>query len=456
MGKGVTEIRRPVKETFTGQAGLEKRMQTSLSAITEKAKRDKKYRFRNLYRMLNGGSLIDTWQAMNRRAAAGVDGYTVKDYEANFLENIVDLTKRLKGKRYRAKLVKRVYIPKSNGKMRPLGLPSVEDKLVQGVAARILGSIYEADFHQNSFGYRRNRKAWDALDKIRRYGTFEKINFVVEADIRGFFDNIDHDWLIRMLEERIDDRAFLNLIRKWLKAGILETDGATIHPVKGTPQGGIISPVLANIYLHYALDLWFEKKVRKHCVGKAFLVRYADDFVCLFQYRSDAERFYRVLPKRLGKFGLEIAPEKTHLLSFSKEDLKGCEAFDFLGFEHRWIKGARGQVYMRRRTSRKRLRASIKVMKDWVIENRVLRLKNLFKQLNRKLKGYYNYYGLFGNSKSLIEFYRLIKRILFKWLNRRSQRRSFTWEQFKGVVRYYGLEEPRITEQIARPPARSF
>lgn len=425
-------------------------MQTSLLAITKKAKKDKRYRFGNLYGMLNTTNLADSWQYMNRRSAPGADGFSVQDYENNFEQNITTLGQRLKAKRYRAKPVKRVYIPKGNGKMRPLGLPSIEDKLVQRAVARILGAIYEVDFIRNSYGYRSGKSTWDALDRVRRYFKFEKVSYVVEADISGFFDSIDHDWLLRMLEERVNDRAFLRLIRKWLKAGILETDGKTIHPSTGTPQGGIISPVLANVYLHYVLDIWFNKVVKKHCRGKAFLVRYADDFVCVFQYREDAERFYRVLPKRLGKFGLEVAPDKTRMIPFSKWDLKGSGAFDFLGFEHRWIRAVRGRIYVRRKTSRKKFRNSIRTVKEWCRKNRSLHLKNFFRIMNMKLNGYYNYYGLLGNSKSLWSFYEVIVRIIFKWLNRRSQRKGFNWEQFQGVLDFYGLEKPRIREKIVR------
>jgi RNA-directed DNA polymerase len=425
-------------------------MQTSLLAITEKAKREKRYRFRNLYQLLRKENLSDSLKYMNRRAAPGVDGYSLSDYEVNLTENINDLVKRLKENRYRTKLVKRVYIPKGNGKMRPLGLPSIEDKLVQTAVTRILGSIYETDFNENSFGYRSGRSAHDALEKIRRITTFEGIGTIVEADIKGFFDSINHDWLIKMLEQRIDDRPFLNLIRKWLKAGILNPDGLTVHPSTGTPQGGIVSPVLANVYLHYVLDLWFEKIVKKHCQGKAFLVRYADDFLCAFQNERDAERFFNVLPKRLAKFGLEVAPEKTKMLRFSKADWKNGEAFEFLGFEHRWIRSARGKLYVRRKTARKKFISSVRTIKEWCIKNRSIRLAILFPQLNRKLKGYYNYYGLLGNSKSIWKFYEIVVKLLFKWLNRRSQRWSYNREPFNKVLKYYRLVTPRVTDRYAR------
>jgi RNA-directed DNA polymerase len=220
--------------------------------------------------------------------------------------------------------------------MRPLGIPATEDKLLQVAVAKILEAIYEQDFLDSSYGYRPGRSPKEASKDPARTLLIGKYCWVVEADIRGFFDNIDHDWMIRMLEERIDDKPFLRLIRKWLRAGILETDGQVVHPVTGTPQGGIVSPVPANIYLHYALDLWLERRIKPHCRGEAMIIRFADDFVCAFQYRSDAESFYGDLGERMGKFGLEVAPDKTRILRFCRFDLTGSGRFDFLGFEYYW------------------------------------------------------------------------------------------------------------------------
>lgn len=422
-------------------------MQTSLRGIAKKARRDKEHRFRDLYGMLNEELLLDCWRYLNKRAASGVDRVTACEYERNLEGNVRELVERLKGKRYRAKLVRRVYIPKSNGRKRPLGIPALEDKLVQLAAARILSAIYEEDFLPVSFGYRPKVGPGAAVRDVTDTLQWGKYSYVVEADIRGFFDNIDHEWMIRMLEQRIDDRAFMRLVTKWLKAGILERDGQVIHPVTGTPQGGIISPVLANIYLHYALDLWFKKVVKRHCSGEAYICRYADDFISAFRYKRDAGRFRRVLSERLGKFGLELSEEKTRVVSFSRFRKEEKTSFEFLGFEFRWGLSRKGKDIIKRRTSRKRLRMSLKNLKRWCREMRNVRLDRLFRELNSKLRGYYNYYGIIGNYKSIKEFFLRGLRILFKWLNRRSQTLSFNYREFFNALKRYGIERPRITER---------
>ncbi|WP_245725090.1 reverse transcriptase domain-containing protein, partial [Nitrosomonas halophila] len=249
---------------------------------------------------------------------------------------------------------------RTNGKERPLGILVVEDRLLQGAARLLLEAIYEEDFHAVSYGYRPKLGAQQAVKDLNVELQFGRYGYVVEADIKGFFDNIDHDWLLRMLEQRVDDKPFLGLIDTWLKAGILERDGTVIHPQTGTPQGGVISPILANIYLHYALDHWFERVVKRHCHGRAHIIRYADDFVCAFQYQADAERFYRTLPKRLGKFSLEVAPEKTCIQRFSRFHPSRKRRFSFLGFEFYWEADTKGDPRVWRRTARKRLQTSIK------------------------------------------------------------------------------------------------
>lgn len=425
-------------------------VRTSLQGIAEKARQDGKYRFFDVYRLINGEMLLVAWSEINKNAASGVDRVTARGYEENLVDNIKDLVLRLKEKRYKAKLVRRVYIPKSDGRQRPLGIPALEDKLVQSAAAKILGAIYEQDFLTCSFGYRPGVGPLDAVKDITETLYFGKYSYIVEADIKGFYDNIDHDWMMRMLEQRINDRAFVNLIRKWLKAGVLDTDGMIIHPATGTPQGGSISSILSNIYLHYALDLWMEKVVKPRCEGEAYLCRFADDFICAFRYKADAERFYEALGVRLGKFGLELAEDKTRIIRFTRYRKDEKTYFEFLGFEFKWGVDRKGRNIVKRRTSRKRLRRSIRNLKEWIRKNRNWRLKKLFWKLNAKLRGYYNYYGIIGNYYSLKEFFELAKKMLYKWLNRRSQRRSFNYRGFSQVCEYYRIVKPRITEKRER------
>ena len=422
-------------------------MPTSLLAIAQKAKRLKNYRFRNLYRLLNQNNLKTAWKHINKRAASGTDKITAQEFAQDLDKNIAQIAESLKNKRYRAKLVRRVHIPKDNtGKTRPLGIPAIADKLVQSCAAKILDAIYEQDFITNSYGYRPKVGAQTAIKNLTQELQHHKYSYIVEADIKGYFDHIDHNWLIKMLEQRIADKPFIRLINKWLKAGILERDGQIIHPATGTPQGGIISPILANIYLHYVLDIWFEKRIKPNCEGEAYLCRYADDHICAFRYKKDAERYYQALRKRLRKFGLELAEEKTNIIRFTRFRKEEKASFEFLGFEFRWGVSRKGKDLIKRRTSRKKLHKSISNFKTWCKENRNNRLAKIFKDLNSKLRGYYNYYGLIGNYKSLKEFYQIAKKTLYKWLNRRSQRRSFNWREFQRVLKRYQVLLPRITE----------
>jgi len=311
-------------------------------------------------------------------------------YAENLQANIEALVERLKSKRYQAKLVRRHYIPKEKDKQRPLGIPAVEDKLVQAACAKLMTAIYEQDFLESSYGYRPKRGAGDAVKDLTFDLQFGNYGYLVEADVQGFFDHLDHDLLLEMLSVRIDDRAFLGLIRKWLKAGILEPAGHVVHPDTGTPQGGIVSPVTANVYLHYVLDLWFEKVVKPRCDGEAMLCRYADDWVCAFRYRKDAERFYRVLPKRLEKFNLKVAPEKTRLLRFSRFHPSVTRRITFLGFEFFWKEDRKGTPRVTRRTARKKLLAACTRIKEWIKLNWHLPVRDFFRRLNLRLRGHYN------------------------------------------------------------------
>lgn len=418
-------------------------VQTSLLGIAKKAASEKRYRFRNLYRDLNEELLLDSWRLLRKDAAYGVDRVSAAEYEAKLEENIHQLVERLKRKSYRAKLVRRQYIPKGDGGKRPLGIPATEDKLLQLAVKRLLEAIYEQDFLSCSYGYRPGVGARAAVDQLKRELQFGGYHHVVEADIKGFFDNLSHEWLMRMLAERIDDQAILRLIKKWLKAGVLDTDGKVLRPEGGTPQGGIISPVLANVYLHYALDLWFEKVFQRSCHGGAFLVRYADDFVCGFGREAEAQRFYSELEERLRKFGLELAKDKTRVIPFSRYR-RGETSFDFLGFEFRWGTDRQGQARVQLRTARKKFRGSIKRVAEWCKQNRHRRVKEQFQLLNAKLRGYYNYYGVRGNYDSLNEFYQLVQELHLKWLNRRSQRQSYNWSGYRVLKQHFALARPRI------------
>ena len=426
----------------------ETHVQAVLAGIANRARVSKKHRFGGVYTLLNEDLLRWSFYSLNKKAAPGVDGVTWLEYESNLDANLVALVDRLKRKAYRARLVKRHYIPKGQGKRRPLGIPVLEDKLVQHSAKAILEAIYEADFVEYSFAYRPERNAKDATRELCFRLQFAPLGWLVEADIKGFFDNIDHDWMLRMIEERIDDRAFVRLIGKWLKAGVLEDIHTVTHPGNGTPQGGVISPILANIYLHYALDLWFEKVVQKEAKGECLLVRYADDFVCAFRFKADAERFYHeLLPKRLNKFSLTLAPEKTRMIKFTRFEVHKSESFEFLGFEFRWGLNRHKRPQVKRQTARKKVRSATAEMQAWIKKNRNRGLRPLMATLARKLRGHWNYFGVTHNSKRMWEFFGNACKLVFKWLNRRSQRRSFTWARFNAMLGRYQIPKPRITEK---------
>jgi RNA-directed DNA polymerase len=446
-GKDVTEVHSPHRTLLPDTVGSDHQKPTSLRGRANKAKVDKHHRFRDLYRCLDTELLLDCWHDLNKDAASGVDNVTAEAYGANLQANIEALAQRLKTKRYRTKLVRRCYIPKENGAQRPLGIPALEDKLVQLACAKLLTAIYEQDFLDCSYGYRPGRGALDAVRDLTFDLQYGRYGYLVEADIQGFFNHMDQAGLLAMLRERIDDRAFLHLIRKWLKAGILETDGQVIHPETGTPQGGTGSPVLANVSLHYVLDEWFDKVVKAHCRGEALLCRYADDWGCAFRYQDDAERFYRVLPKRLAKFHLQVAPEKTHLLRFSRFHPSMQRRFTFLGFEFTWTADRQGVPRVMRRTARKKFHAACRRMTEWIKQHRHLPGREFFQRLNARLRGHYNYYGVKGNSHALNRFFAWAMKGTFKWLNRRGgQRKSYTWEQFTRVLDRVKIARPCITE----------
>ncbi len=423
----------------------DKHMRTSLRGIAKRAKEDPKHRFGNLYSLLNEKNLTYCFPLLNRKAAPGVDAVDWTAFESNLRGNVSHLATALKEKRYKAKLVRRRNIPKPGGKQRPLGIPVIGDKLVQSAAAQILSVIFEQDFLPCSHGYRRGKGPQRAALELSQRLHRGRFRWIVDADIKGFFDHIDHDWLMKMLEQRINDRAFLSMIRKWLKAGILEEDGQVVYPVTGTPQGGVVSAVLANIYLHYALDLWFEKVVKPLCNGDVMLMRFADDFVCCFQYREDERRFSKVLGKRLGKFLLELSAQKTQVIKFTRFETENNNSFTFLGFEFRWGLSRVGKPLVTMRTSKQKFRAALAAIEVWIKKDRSkFGTAALLTKLKQKLQGHWNYYGVSGNYEMLSKFFSQTCRLVYKWLNRRTQKKSCNWAGFKEMLSYFKVPSPRI------------
>ena len=432
-------------------------MATGLDRIAELVKTKPEYKLQALMHLINVESLADSHCKMNGNKAKGADGITKTEYERELKANLENLIEKMKKWAYRPQPARRVYIPKiGSDKKRPLGIPSYEDKLVQDVIAQILGVIYEPIFMDFSFGFRPGKSQHDALKELNKRIIQNKTQFIVEVDIKGFFDNVKHEWLIKFLEERITDPNFIRLITRFLKAGIME-EGKQYDTDKGTPQGGLISPILANVYLHYATDLWFEKVIKKNSSGEVHMVRYADDIVCSFQIKQEAEKFLIALKKRLEKFGLEIAEDKTKILEFGrfaevtrKNNGNGKpETFDFLGFTHVCGKTRNNKFIVKRTTSKKKLKAKKQAAKEWLKENMHQNIKVLIDSLNKKLVGHYAYYGVNGNMKRLGEFRFYITKILYQTLNRRSQKRSFNWEEFQmKVLKYLPIAKPKIYVNI--------
>lgn len=406
---------------------------------------------------LNEENLKKSAMRLSGNKAVGIDQVTKKEYIEKLDENINRLKKDMKTMTYKPKAVRRIYIPKAgSNKTRGLGIPAYEDKIVQDVMTQILNAIYEPMFKEFSFGFRPNRDCHQAIAYLGRVINREKVNYVVDMDIKGFFDNIDHEWLIKFIEYRIVDKTYIRYIRRFLKSGILE-QGKILKSEKGTPQGGIISPVLGNIYLHFVLDNWFEKIVEKQTRGYAGMVRYADDAVACFQYKEEAEKFLRGVKERLKIFGLELSEEKTKIIEFgryaqeerTKRGEKKAETFDFLGFTHYCSKDLKGKYKMKRKTSRKKLRNQIQEIKIWLKRRMHCKVSETIKLLNVKLNGYYRYYGISDNTEGIRKYYQIVVKMLYKTLNRRSQRNKMNCREFYEKVQQQ-IERPKIYKDIIK------
>ncbi len=418
--------------------------------IADMARRYPECGLTSLNRYLTEDWLKAAFAKVQKNAAAGVDGVIAREYEGQMGNRLPELVKLAHSGEYFAPPVRRTYIEKpGKSEKRPLGIPTVEDKLLQRGVAMLIEPIYEAEFYDFSYGFRPGRSAHDAVKGLREAVTRMGTGWILDVDIRKFFDTLDHGHLQAFVRQRVRDGVLTRLIGKWLKAGILE-DGECRSNQYGTPQGGVISPLLANIYLHEVLDKWFVKEIQPRLKGRSFMIRYADDFVMGFEHKEDAERVLAVLPKRMGKYGLEIHAEKTRLVDFRRPQISGtmkdhkAETFDFLGFTHQWGKAKNGNCYvMRHHTAKGRLKRAICAINIWCKEHRHDSLRDQCKMLNLKLKGHYGYYAVSGNWQQINKYYEQVRRYWIKWLNRRQGRRNgLNWAGYADVLKEFPLMKP--------------
>ena len=428
---------------------------TKLALIAQRARQEPQCQFTSLAHLLDERFLAACYHRLGRDRASGVDGVTWKEYGEHLEENLRDLVTRMKAKRYSPQPAKRVYIPKDEHSQRPLGLPALEDKIVQVGIAKILEAIYEADFLDCSYGFRPGRGCHQAVNAVDKTIMTQPINHLIDADIKGFFDNVSHLWLMKFLQVRIKDPSLLLLIQRFLKAGYLEA-GKIVATEQGTPQGGNLSPTLSNIFLHYVLDLWFEKRLKRQVQGVCFLVRYADDFVCMVQHRDDAQNMLQMLRERFTQFDLVLHPEKTRVISFGRYERRNAQwqkrranTFDFLGFTHYCDASRWGKFIVGRQTSRKKFRKKCQELRMWLKAVRsTIPVQEWWSVLKAKLTGHYQYYGVSGNMRGIARFYHFTLGLVLKWLNRRSQRHSFSWDGFRTYLGHYPLPKPRIVHNL--------
>lgn len=398
----------------------------------------------NLHSFIGCELLEACLSSLNKKGASGVDQQSWHQYNEQREELIPQLHSAFKSGVYRAPPIRRVYIPKGNGKQRALGLPTVEDKLLQTAVTRVVTPVYEQLFYNFSYGFRPGKSQHQAIEHLFRAVSFEGKRYVIDADMEDYFGSINHGDLRKFLDRRLKDGVVRKQIDKWLKAGILE-EGRITYPKSGTPQGGTISPLLSNIYLHYVLDEWFTEQIQPLLSGDSSIIRYADDFLLCFTNKEDALRVMEVLPKRIGKFGLRLHPEKTRMVELSEQGSGKSGSFDFLGFTHYMGKSRKGKPILKRKTSSKKISASLQGVNSWIKRHRHHRVGVLIDQLNQKLRGHYGYYGVTFNSRMLHAYYEQVKRKLYYWLNRRGGKRSWKWERYARFVKeWHPLLPPKI------------